>query len=178
MPCKHSPKTDLIRRQEMRPLRHGGSHFVNAFWHGDQDDSDVTSCYAVTTRWPSTKWLPPWRKGRISCLWIVNRNLDRWFEFLQKNVYPKHQKISWKIRRNTSLSWFPSTECHICVATLRENDRIGALYTFVQLATSLTQSAQCSPSHQLLFKYVKVITKYYSHIAWGPQDYVSCLTSC
>ena len=25
----------------MRPLRHGGSHFVNAFWHGNQDDSDV-----------------------------------------------------------------------------------------------------------------------------------------
>ena len=25
MPCKHLPKTDLIHRQEMRPLRHGGS---------------------------------------------------------------------------------------------------------------------------------------------------------
>ena len=37
-------KTDLIRRQVMRPLRHGGSHF--------------------------TKWLPPWRTGRITCLWI------------------------------------------------------------------------------------------------------------
>ena len=32
MPCKHLPKTDLIHRQVMRPLRHGGSHFVNAFW--------------------------------------------------------------------------------------------------------------------------------------------------
>ena len=41
MPCKHLPKTDLIHRQEMRPLRHGGSHFVNAFRHGDEDDSDV-----------------------------------------------------------------------------------------------------------------------------------------
>ena len=30
----------------VRPLRHGGSHFV------------------------FTKWLPPWRKGRITCLWI------------------------------------------------------------------------------------------------------------
>ena len=55
MPCKHLPKTDLIHRQEMRPLRHGGSHFVNAFWHGDQDDSDVTSCCAVTTRWHCQK---------------------------------------------------------------------------------------------------------------------------
>ena len=51
MPCKHLPKTDLIHKQEMRPLRHGGSHFVNAFWHGDQYDSDVTS-----------------GSGRISCL--------------------------------------------------------------------------------------------------------------
>ena len=55
MPCKHLPKTDLIHREEMRPLRHGGSHFVNAFWHGDQDDSDVTSCCAVTTRWHCQK---------------------------------------------------------------------------------------------------------------------------
>ena len=29
----------------MRPLRHGGSHFVNAFWHGNQDDSDVHLIY-------------------------------------------------------------------------------------------------------------------------------------
>ena len=44
IPIVRQSKTDLIHRQEMRPLRHGGSHF--------------------------TKWLPPWRKGRISCLWI------------------------------------------------------------------------------------------------------------
>ena len=37
-------KTNLIHRQMIRLLRHGGSHF--------------------------TKWLPPWRKGRIICLWI------------------------------------------------------------------------------------------------------------
>ena len=55
MPCKHLPKTGLIHRQVMRPLRHGGSHFVNAFWHGNQDGSDVTSCYAVTTRWHCRK---------------------------------------------------------------------------------------------------------------------------
>ena len=53
MPCKHLPKTDLIHRQEMRPLRHEGSHFVNAFWHGDQDDSDVTSC-------ENNKSMKPW----------------------------------------------------------------------------------------------------------------------
>ena len=27
----------------MRPLRQGGSHFVNAFWHGNQDGSDVAT---------------------------------------------------------------------------------------------------------------------------------------
>ena len=43
MPCKHLPKTDLIHRQVMRPLRHGGSHFVNAFWHGNQDGGDVAT---------------------------------------------------------------------------------------------------------------------------------------
>ena len=32
MPCKHLPKTDLNRRQMMRPLRHGGSHFVKNFF--------------------------------------------------------------------------------------------------------------------------------------------------
>ena len=26
--------------------------FCNVFWHGTQDDGDVTSCCAVTTRWP------------------------------------------------------------------------------------------------------------------------------
>ena len=31
MPCKHLPKTDLIHRQEMRPIRHGGSRFVNNY---------------------------------------------------------------------------------------------------------------------------------------------------
>ena len=49
IPIVRQSKTDLIHRQEMRPLRHGGSHFVNLHF---------------------TKWLPPWRKGRISCLWI------------------------------------------------------------------------------------------------------------
>ena len=72
MPCKHLPKTDLIHRQEMRPLRHGGSHFVNAFLHGDQDDSDVTSCCAVTNhsekffviyRLPDD-WYYPWNHDR------------------------------------------------------------------------------------------------------------------
>ena len=43
IPIVRQSKTDLIHRQEMRPLRHGGIF---------------------------TKWLPPWRKGRISCLWI------------------------------------------------------------------------------------------------------------
>ena len=34
MPCKHLPKTDLIHRQEMRPLRHGGKmHLQNGCLH-------------------------------------------------------------------------------------------------------------------------------------------------
>ena len=55
MSCKHLPKTDLIHRQVMRPLRHGGSHFVNVFWHGNQYGSDVTSRCAVTSRWHCRK---------------------------------------------------------------------------------------------------------------------------
>ena len=31
MPCEHLPKTDLIHKQVMRPLRYGGSHFVMHF---------------------------------------------------------------------------------------------------------------------------------------------------
>ena len=43
-----SVSDEFVCIQEMRPLRHRGSHFAKNF----------------------TKWLPPWRKGRISCLWI------------------------------------------------------------------------------------------------------------
>ena len=42
IPIVRQSKTDLIHQKVMRPLRHGGSH--------------------------CTKWLPPWRKGRITCL--------------------------------------------------------------------------------------------------------------
>ena len=33
IPIVRQSKTDLIHRQEMRPLRHGGSHFVNLLYH-------------------------------------------------------------------------------------------------------------------------------------------------
>ena len=49
IPIVRQSKTDLIHRQVMRPVRHGGGHFVNQWF---------------------TKWPPPWRKGRITCLWI------------------------------------------------------------------------------------------------------------
>ena len=55
IPIVRQSKTDLIHKQVMRSLRHGGSHFV-------------------------IKWLPPWRKGRITCLWIVAK-------WLAPNVY-------------------------------------------------------------------------------------------
>ena len=58
IPIVRQSKTDLIHRQVMRPLRHGGSHF------------DKWCVPYVMEAAILTKWLPPWRKGRITCLWI------------------------------------------------------------------------------------------------------------
>ena len=124
IPIVGQSKTDLIHRQVMRPLRHGGSHFVNlrnGCLHDVRDASLVCGLSQFLTAWRLvfcmkpwsyiwlefghfstiiaiirtcacwalfvetltntvhliyiyiyglTKWLPPWRKGRISCLWI------------------------------------------------------------------------------------------------------------
>ena len=73
IPIVSQSKTDLIHKQVIRPLRHEGSHF--------------------------TKWLPPWRKGRINCLWIksvfdwltIGRTNDLSLAFF--NNYSTHRRM-------------------------------------------------------------------------------------
>ena len=44
-----------MQKQVITTLTSWRQLFCNAFWHGNQDGGDVTSCCAVTTRWHHRK---------------------------------------------------------------------------------------------------------------------------
>ena len=115
MPCKILPKTDLIHRQKMRPLRHGGSHFVNAFWHGDQDDSDVISCCAVTTRWHCQ------RNHKTSFTNANYKNVTELSHYIwelrdQHGIVHDDINISWGIEQRSSKYKCGTRRCDLCLS--------------------------------------------------------------
>ena len=69
IPIVRQSKTDLNRRQMMRPLRHGGSHFVNALQNGClhdvRDASFVCDLSQFLTAWRLVLSMIPW-----SYLWL------------------------------------------------------------------------------------------------------------
>ena len=70
IPIVRQSKTDLIHRQEMRPLRHGGSHFVKNFLqngclHDVRDASLVCESSQFLTAWRLVLSMKPW-----SYIWL------------------------------------------------------------------------------------------------------------
>ena len=69
IPIVRQSKTDLIHRQEMRPLRHGGSHFVNfvqnGCLHDVRDASLVCESSQFLTAWRLVLSMKPW-----SYIWL------------------------------------------------------------------------------------------------------------
>ena len=70
IPIVRQSKTDLIHRQEMRPLRHGGSHFINqnlqnGCLHDVRDASLVCESSQFLTAWRLVLSMKPW-----SYIWL------------------------------------------------------------------------------------------------------------
>ena len=68
IPIVRQSKTDLIHRQEMRPLRHGGSHFVNlqnGCLHDVRDASLVCESSKFLIAWRLVLSMKPW-----SYIWL------------------------------------------------------------------------------------------------------------
>ena len=75
IPIVRESKIDFIHKQVIRLLFHGGSHF-DVIQMVRQSKIDFIQQQVICplinggSHFEISKWLPPWNKGRITCLWI------------------------------------------------------------------------------------------------------------